>query len=114
MNYYIAVIKKYAVFGGRAQRAEYWYFMLFTFLVSVTLGTYSFMFKNGTNTIGALYNLVILLPAIGVSIRRLHDTGKSGWWIFTVLIPFWLIVLMAIDSDFGDNKYGPNPKGINI
>lgn len=118
MNWYIEVIKKYAVFGGRARRAEYWNFVLFNFIISVLLtlldkpiGTQS---HSGVGLLGSLYNLAVLLPSLAVTIRRLHDTSRSGWWILINLIPFvgWIIMLvyMVEDSKAGDNQYGPNPK----
>ena len=70
------------------------------------------------NILAWLYSLAVLLPGLGVAVRRLHDTGKSGWMIFIILIPFagviWFLVLMCTDSDSGDNEYGPNPKGQQI
>jgi len=119
MNWYIGVLKKYAVFSGRARRKEYWFFVLFTILISIVLaiidrftGTYSA--EYGMGLLGGLYTLAVLLPSIGVTIRRLHDTGRSGWWILLVLIPLIgaivLLVFMVLDSQPGTNEYGPNPK----
>ena len=119
MNWYIGVLKKYAEFGGRAQKAEYWYFLLFTILVSIVLGiidriTGSFMPKVGMGLLGALYSLAVFIPSLAVSIRRLHDTGRSGWWLFIGLIPLVgaivLIIFMVQDSNPGENQYGQNPK----
>lgn len=116
MNYYLAVLKKYAVFSGRSRRAEYWYFCLFHFLIYIAISFVNISLGIKINFLGLVYSLAGFLPAIGVLIRRLHDVGKSGWMYFIVLIPFvgpiWLIVLLATDSDRGDNKYGPNPKGV--
>ena len=107
MNEYLEVVKKYAVFDGRARRREYWMFTLFNVIISVILsivGTQiDFIF------LGNIYSLAVLLPSIGVAIRRMHDVGKSGWFC---LIPFYNIYLACIDSDNGQNEYGPNPKGI--
>jgi uncharacterized membrane protein YhaH (DUF805 family) len=119
MNYYIGVLKKYAVFNGRARRAEYWYFALFSIIISIILGivdnVLGFSIGN-TGILGGIYALAVLIPSIAVSIRRLHDTGKSGWMLLVTLIPFigwiWIIVLMVIDSSPGGNRYGPNPKGM--
>jgi uncharacterized membrane protein YhaH (DUF805 family) len=111
---YLSVWKKYAVFEGRAQRAEYWYFVLFQMLFSILVVTI-FPFEFAITVIG-LYFLAAMLPGFGVIVRRLHDTGKSGWMYWITLIPLigsiWLLVLMTTDSDPGRNRYGLNPKGI--
>ena len=123
MHYYIDVLKKYVVFSGRARRSEYWYFALFNFLIALVLSvigiTISIASGNFSTmiiayTISWIYGLAVLLPGLGVAIRRLHDIGKSGWMIFINLIPLigaiWFLVLMCLDSDPSDNEYGPNPK----
>ncbi|MFA6322030.1 MAG: DUF805 domain-containing protein [Candidatus Buchananbacteria bacterium] len=116
MNYYTSVLKKYATFTGRAQRAEYWYFVLFNIIISLAAGIISTVIGDDYNTIGFLYSLAVLIPSLAVAVRRLHDVGKSGWMLLICLIPIvgaiWLLVLMIIDSNPGENKYGPNPKGI--
>jgi len=119
VNWYLQALNKYTVFTGRSRRKEYWFFVLFNILVSMALavvdyftGTYSASY--GMGLLGGLYALGVLLPAIAVTIRRLHDTDRSGWWILIVLVPIiggiWLLVLMLFDSQPGDNKYGPSPK----
>lgn len=112
MNYYKEVLKKYAVFEGRSRRAEYWYFALFNLIISVVLG---FFGKVGS-VVSTLYMIAVLVPAIAVTVRRLHDTNRSGWWILLWFIPIigWivLIVFLALDSEAGDNRYGSNPKGV--
>ncbi|QKE65280.1 DUF805 domain-containing protein [Aquipseudomonas campi] len=119
MNWYLDVLKKYAVFDGRARRKEYWFFVLFNLIASVVLsiidgviGTFSA--ESGIGLLSGVYSLAVLLPAIGVSIRRLHDTNRSGWWLLIGLIPLVgaivLIVFMVQDSTAGDNQYGANPK----
>ncbi len=114
MNYYISVLKNYAVFSGRAARAEYWYFVLFNFLVSIVLGIISGMLGDDSGILGGLYSLAVLIPSIAVSVRRLHDTGRSGWMLLLLLIPIvgfiWIFVLTLLDSNPSDNKYGPKPK----
>lgn len=119
MNYYTDVLKKYTVFDGRARRKEYWMFTLWNFIVSFAI-TIVFGFIGAiTNVHGLvvvtwLYGLAVLLPALGVAVRRLHDTGRTGWWLFIGFIPFVgaivLLVFMVLDSNPGENKYGPNPK----
>ena len=115
MNYYLEVLKKYAEFNGRARRAEYWYFFLFNIIISIVLGIVSSIIGDKSGVLGGLYGLAVLIPAIGVGIRRLHDIGKSGWMLLISLIPLigwiWLLVLLTTDSNPGDNQYGPNPKG---
>lgn len=114
MNHYLAVLKKYAVFKGRAARAEYWFFVLFNFVISIGLGVISALLNDALNTLGMLYALFILIPSIAVSVRRLHDVGKSGWMIFINLIPvvgfIWYLILVVGDSNTGENKYGQNQK----
>ncbi len=118
MNYYVSVLKKYAVFSGRSRRAEYWYFALFNIIFSIALGIVSSVINDNENIISILYSLAILIPGLAVSVRRLHDIGKSGWMILLFLIPLigaiWLLVLMCLDSNPAENKYGPNPKGATI
>jgi uncharacterized membrane protein YhaH (DUF805 family) len=120
MNWYLGVLRKYTVFSGRAQRAEYWYFVLFNMIVGVALSmidqaTGTFDQETGAGLLGGLYSLAVLLPGIAVAVRRLHDTGHSGWWMFIILIPIigWiaLFIFMVQDSDAGGNEYGDNPKG---
>lgn len=119
MSWYLEVLKKYAVFNGRAQRKEYWYFVLFNIIISLVLGFIdnaigSSSAEPGTGLLGSLYMLAVLLPGIGVSIRRLHDTSRSGWWVLMALIPLIgiivLIFFMVQDSRPGANQYGANPK----
>lgn len=120
MNWYIDVLKKYAVFSGRAQRAEYWYFALFNFviifvlmLLDTILGTGGEM---GAGLFGGLYSLAVLIPSLAVGVRRLHDTDRTGWWLLIGLVPIIgfviLIVFFVKESDPGENQYGPNPKAI--
>lgn len=117
MNWYLAVLKKYAVFEGRASRTEFWMFALFNFIVGVVLGIVDGILHlkgtYGLGVLGGLYNLGVLLPSIGVSIRRLHDTGRSGWWLLLSFIPIigWIVLLVfyVMESQAGDNEHGPNP-----
>lgn len=119
MTWYLTVLKKYAVFSGRARRKEFWMFTLFNIIFAVVavvldnvLGTASE--GLGYGLIYGLYSLAVLIPSLAVTVRRLHDVGKSGWWILISLVPLvglWLLVLLATDSQPGENKYGLNPKG---
>lgn len=123
MNWYLKVLKQYSDFNGRARRTEYWMFTLFHIiflviamvldnLLGITIG------GIGYGPIYLIYALALFLPGLGVSVRRLHDIGKSGGMIFIALIPIigsiWLLVLLASDSNDGDNEYGPNPKEEDI
>jgi len=119
MNWYIAVMKKYAVFSGRARRKEYWMFVLFNMIFTVVAMLLDNLLGIAIEDVGygpiyLIYGLAIILPSLAVLVRRLHDIGKSGWWFFINLVPFigsiWLLVLLATDSQPGVNAYGPNPK----
>jgi len=112
-TYYLDLLKnKYAEFNGRARRSEYWYFVLFNFIVSLGLGMVDAF--TGMGFLNYVYSLAVIIPGIGVGVRRLHDTGRSGWWLLVGLIPLigWivLIVFFVQDSNPYDNQYGPNPK----
>ncbi len=116
MNWYLIVLKKYAVFTGRARRSEYWYFILFNFLNSFILSYTDIIFgmydeETGYGVLSTIYALAVLVPGIAVAIRRMHDVGKSGWFM---LIPIYNIVLAATPGDVGENEYGPDPKNIDI
>jgi uncharacterized membrane protein YhaH (DUF805 family) len=118
MNWYLEVLKKYAVFQGRARRKEYWMFTLFNVLISIALAIIGAILglaeEGGPNMLSTLYGLAVLLPGIAVSVRRLHDTDRSGWWLFIALIPIVgaivLLIFMVQDSQPNANQYGPNPK----
>ncbi len=119
MQWYIDVLKKYAVFDGRARRKEYWMFVLFNVITSIILGIVDRIIgtdygSSGSGMLSSIYSLAVLLPTIGVAIRRMHDTNRSGWWILINLIPcigwIWFIVLAAQEGGVGDNQYGPDPK----
>lgn len=113
MKWYLEVLKKYAVFGGRARRKEYWMFFLFNLIVAFILG-----FMEGF--IGAalhidlsfltiLYTFAVLIPGIAVSVRRMHDIGRSGWWI---LLPIVNIIFFFINGNPHENQFGPDPKAV--
>ena len=119
MSWFLVVLKKYAVFSGRAQRAEYWYFILFYFLIVIGLSivdgiTGSFSAETGMGILGGIFALAMLIPSIAVSVRRLHDTSRSGWWVLLGFIPLIgtivLLIFTVQDSVPGDNAYGVNPK----
>lgn len=120
MNYYLAVLKKYAEINGRASRAEYWYFVLFNVLIMIGLNILMAALGKvpGLGMIlwltSTLYGLAMIVPGLTVAIRRLHDTNKSGWMLLLCLIPLIgsiiVLVFMILDSQPGANQYGPNPK----
>lgn len=120
--------RKYLVFAGRARRTEFWWWVLFTFIVTIffnivdrVLGTtYSFdtgdavAYDYPTGYLGTLAALVLLLPGISVAVRRLHDTGRSGWWWWLNIIccvGSIILIIFYVGDSAPDNEYGPNPKG---
>ena len=108
MNYYLEVLKKYAEFDGRARRSEFWYFTLFSIIISIALGVLGAAMKS--ELLGNIYSLAVLVPSIAVAIRRMHDVGKSGWYC---LIPIYNLILAFTAGDVGPNQYGPDPKDLN-
>lgn len=115
MNWYIDAMKKYSDFSGRARRKEYWFFVLFNIIIGITLGFIGGVTGSSLiQLLSGLYSLAVIVPGIAVSVRRLHDTGRSGWLLLLSLIPLIgaliLIVFMVQDSMPLQNSYGPNPK----
>ena len=122
MNCYLKVLEQYADFKGRARRTEYWMFTLFNFIfgvLAIILGmVLGLAFPFADNALMyTVYMLSMFIPSLAVTVRRLHDIGKSGFTFFIVLIPFIGAILMLIflttDSQSGHNKWGANPKKIN-
>ncbi|MEY3480675.1 MAG: hypothetical protein RIQ71_1450 [Verrucomicrobiota bacterium] len=119
MNWYLDAWKNYATFQGRAPRKAFWMFLLFNIIAIVALtvveGLIGLRGEGGYGILSGLYSLAVILPALALAVRRLHDTGRSGWWILIGLVPaiggIILIVFYALDSQPGTNQYGPNPKG---
>jgi uncharacterized membrane protein YhaH (DUF805 family) len=137
MKYYLSVLKKYAVFKGRASRKEYWMFILFYFIFSVAAQILDAIFKtnrlisynlisynlpiyvlrigNSQGLLTLLYSLILLIPSVAVTVRRLHDIGKSGWWalVFALMssIP---IILASILIGSIEYKGGTISRGINL
>jgi uncharacterized membrane protein YhaH (DUF805 family) len=118
MEWFIKVVKSFS-FGGRARRKEYWMFFLFVIVISfllglldAILGTYSKRAEIGL--LGGLFVLAIVIQSIAVGVRRLHDTGRSGWWLLINFVPFVgpiiVLVLMILEGQQGENRYGPDPK----
>ena len=120
MDWYVKVLKQYFDFSGRARRKEYWMFGLISAVISIVLtlldmgvGLYSDVY--GAGVLSSIYSLAIMIPSIAVSVRRLHDTDHSGWWLLLIFIPLLgvliLLVVMCFNSK-DDNEYGPNPKTV--
>jgi uncharacterized membrane protein YhaH (DUF805 family) len=117
MEWYVAVLKKYATFDGRARRKEYWMFVLFNFLIAFLLAFVEGMLGiapyTDTSVLGSLYSLFVLIPSVAVSVRRLHDTDRSGWWLLLAVVPLANIALLVFfiqEGTRGTNQYGPDPK----
>ncbi len=113
MNYFLDVFRKFADFKGRSRRSEYWYFTLFSTIIS--LATMGIDIMTETPFLNSIYSLVALVPSLAVAARRLHDTGRSAWWyliIFTGIGIFVVLYFFCQDSVPGENKWGPNPKDI--
>lgn len=123
MNWYLEVLKKYAVFEGRARRKEYWLFNLFNLLITIALAfidvlTGSFDSETGLGLLSGIYTLAVFIPGIAVSVRRLHDTGRTGWWLLINLVPVLGVIVyiyfMVLDGNPERNEYGPSPKGNGV
>lgn len=114
INYYVSVLKNYVGFTGRAARPEFWWFVLTNFIITIVLDIIDVAIKS--EILGIIYGLAVLLPGLAVSIRRLHDTDKSGWWVLIGIIPIVgaivLIVFCAQAGTPGPNKYGQGPNAV--
>ena len=114
MKWFIKCIKQYADFKGRARRKEYWMFALFYSIFSIAAMLIDAILWEELPIFETLFDLFIFIPYLAVCIRRLHDTGNSGWWVIIALIPIigtiWLLVLVCSNSEPGTNEWGDNPK----
>ncbi|SFQ66912.1 DUF805 domain-containing protein [Hymenobacter arizonensis] len=119
MQQYLQALRNYAVFTGRARRKEYWMFvlfnMLFAFAAAIADNIIGFSIGGlGYGYIYMLYTLAMIVPGISIGVRRLHDVGKSGWFMLILFIPLigaiWLLVLACTEGTQGDSEYGPDPK----
>ncbi|NXY95183.1 DUF805 domain-containing protein [Streptomyces sp. BR123] len=115
MHHYTDVLKKYAVFSGRARRQEFWMFFLLNMAVAIVVAIVDAVIGANMVLYG-IYVVAIIVPTLALSVRRLHDLGKSGWWYFICLVPLigsiWLLVLFATEGQPQPNQYGPNPKAL--
>jgi uncharacterized membrane protein YhaH (DUF805 family) len=123
MKYYLNVIRNYASFSGRARRKEYWMFVLFNniFFVAIVIfeliileldlgfSTIIPMEEGGQGVLNAAYLILMIIPSIAVGVRRMHDVGKSGWFL---LVPIYNIILTFQEGERNENEYGPDPKNI--
>jgi uncharacterized membrane protein YhaH (DUF805 family) len=120
LNWYLEALKKYAVFGGRSRREEFWYFVLFNIIVGIVLGvidrllgTYSS--ASNVGLLSGIYSLAVLMPSLAVTVRRFHDLDYTGWWILIGLVPFIGVIVLLVFAVFegtpGTNRFGPDPKG---
>ena len=120
MSWFIEALKKYAVFSGRSRRKEYWYFMLFFLLIGIVLSFIDSVistdaeFLADIGLLNGILSLALFLPSIAVTVRRLHDIGRTGWWWLIGFIPIIgtivLLVFAVQDSMSESNRYGSNPK----
>lgn len=118
VNWFVEVLKKYAVFSGRAHRREYWYFALVASIIAVVLFVIDIVTETydrevGLGLLSGIFLLIMFVPSIAAGVRRLHDTGKSGWWWFISLVPLLgplvLLVMCAQPGQPGANDYGADP-----
>lgn len=111
MEYFIGAIKEYATFSGRARRKEYWMFFLFYMIFYIILAVIDGVL--GTMFLSIIFSLALLIPSISIAARRLHDTGRTGWWQLIVLIPLIgvIVLIVFLAQGSGDeNKYGVSPE----
>jgi uncharacterized membrane protein YhaH (DUF805 family) len=117
-------LRRYAQFNGRARRAEYWQFYLFLVVITVLVAALVFSgFKDWSpdDKEAIVYAIVFLplgVPGIAVSVRRMHDSSRTGWWLLIGLVPIVggliFFVLSVLDGTAGPNRFGPDPKGRDV
>ena len=112
MDYFIHGLKEYFNFSGRERRQDYWMFILIYFLIYIFLTLIDIFI--GTTWLGTIFSLAMIIPSINFATRRLHDTGRSGWWQLLYLIPLIgaivVLIFLVLDSHPGENAYGISPK----
>lgn len=111
MEHFIGAFKKFADFTGRARRTEFWMYILFYFIFYVVLAVVDGIL--GSFALTGIFSLVMLIPSLSISARRLHDTGRSGWWQLLNLIPLIgaiVLIIFYVQDSVEDNEYGGNPK----
>ncbi|MDR0217719.1 MAG: DUF805 domain-containing protein [Enterobacteriaceae bacterium] len=116
MNWYLQVLKNYANFSGRARRKEYWMFYLFNIIVTIAIAVLGSIIDQSIGIVLAcLYLLFAFIPGLAVTVRRLHDIDRSGWWFLLAFVPvggFVLFIFSVLDGTEGSNSYGENPKSM--
>jgi uncharacterized membrane protein YhaH (DUF805 family) len=118
MSWFLLALQKYATFSGRSRRREYWFFVLFYVIIFVALDFVDDLIglrnARGVGILSGLFALAMLIPSLAVAVRRLHDIGRTGWWLLIGIVPLIgpivLLVFALLDSQPGANDYGPNPK----
>ena len=111
MEHFIDALKKYADFSGRATRKQYWMFVLFYVIIYIALTVIDVVLQ--TFVLGVIFSLALFIPSLSVAARRLHDTGRTGWWQLIYLIPLIGLIIMIVflvQDSHDENQYGPNPK----
>jgi len=111
MEYFIDAFKKYADFSGRATRKQYWMFILFYIIIYIALTVIDVVLQ--TFILGLIFSLALFIPSISIAARRLHDTGRTGWWQLIYLVPLIGLIVMIVflvQDSHDENQYGPNPK----
>lgn len=111
MEYFTNALKKYADFSGRATRQEYWMYILFYMVFYIVLAMVGGVL--GLSILTTVFSLGLLVPTISLAARRLHDTGRTGWWQLLSLVPIVgsiVLIVFLVQDSHDDNPYGPNPK----
>ncbi len=111
MEHFLDAFKKYADFSGRATRKQYWMFVLFYMIIYIALGVIDVLLQ--TFVLGLIFSLALFIPSISIAARRLHDTGRTGWWQLIYLVPLIGLIVMIVflvQDSHDENQYGPNPK----
>ncbi len=116
MVFYFTVLRKYAVFAGRARPKEYWMYVLISAVVVLVLGIVNGLMGADVPALPVYYSLAVLLPSLAVAVRRLHDTDRNGWWLLILLVPIVgaivLLVFMATPGGESANRFGATPKAV--
>ncbi len=111
MEHFLDAFKKYADFSGRATRQQYWMFVLFYLIIYIALSVIDAVLQ--VFVLGLIFSLALFIPSISIAARRLHDTGRTGWWQLIYLIPLIGLIVMIVflvQDSHDENQYGPNPK----